>query len=244
MLNIVIPCAGAGSRFIAAGYTAPKPFIKFLDKFMIEHVIDNIAIPEAKYIFIMQQDHLKTYGPEFIDVLKSKSYIKDFETIQIDGLTEGAACTLLKVKALINNTNELLIANSDQMLGSNDIYNSIKFFRKYTLDGGILCFYNRAPKWSYIAMNDRGFITEVAEKQVISNYATCGIYYFNNGKDFVWAAETMIEKNNRFNNEFYIAPVFNYLIPNPQSVYKPFLINEMYGIGTPEDLESYLKYNV
>ena len=48
----------------------------------------------------------------------------------------------------------------------------------------------------------------------------------------------MIEANETYNNEFYIAPSYNYLIKNGKKIL-PFFYNLHYPIGTPEDLLKY-----
>ena len=161
------------------------------------------------------------------------------KVIQIDGITEGAAITVLKAKEFIDNDSHLIIANSDQYIEGdmNRFYYSCE---DSGVDGGILCFRSTHPKWSYAKANDDGNIIEVAEKNPISDMATVGVYYFNKGTDFVKSAEKMIEKNIRTNNEFYVAPVYNEAIEDGLTI-KPFFCDKMWGIGTPEDLETFLK---
>ena len=85
-----------------------------------------------------------------------------------------------------------------------------------------------------------GYVTQVAEKRPISNIATCGIYWYRRGSDFVKYAKQMIDKEIRVNNEFYIAPVYNELISDGKTLV-PFYVHEMWGIGTPEDLKHFLE---
>jgi hypothetical protein len=157
--------------------------------------------------------------------------------IQTFGLTEGAACTTLLAKDFINNSKHLIIANCDQSVewDSNDfMYSMIDS----GVDGGILTFKADETKWSY-AKTENNYVTEVAEKRVISEDATVGIYYWKHGSDYVAAAEQMISKNIRVNNEFYVCPVFNEAILNKKKI-KIFPAKKMWGLGTPEDLEHYL----
>jgi hypothetical protein len=105
----------------------------------------------------------------------------------------------------------------------------------------IFTFHDVHPKWSFVKTNSYGFITEIAEKNPISDIATCGIYWYRRGSDFVSAAERMIKKNIRTNNEFYIAPVYNEMIEDGCKLI-PFFVHKMHGIGTPEDLNTYLNY--
>ena len=110
-----------------------------------------------------------------------------------------------------------------------------------TVDAIVFTFRSLHPKWSFVKVDDFGVVTQVAEKNPISDIATCGIYYYRKGSDFVRFAEKMISEGKRVNNEYYICPVYNELI-DCENVLLPFYVHKMHGIGTPEDLRSYLKY--
>ena len=142
-------------------------------------------------------------------------------------------------KDLINNDDDLLIANSDQII-EYEPENFRTFRSMLDVDAIVFTFNAVHPKWSFVKTNARGFITEVAEKKPISDIATCGIYWYRKGSDFVKYAEQMIEKDVRVNNEFYIAPVYNELIEDGKTLI-PFYVHKMWGIGTPEDLKVYVK---
>ena len=229
-MNILIPMAGLGTRFLNAGYKNPKPLIKFLNKTMIEHVIDSINI-EGKYIFIVQEEHIKKYQ---IDLLLKK-IIKDCTVLSINKQTSGAAETTLFAKKNINNKEQLIIANSDQIVK----WDSKAFISKLNKgDGCIAVFKDTDPKWSFADINN-DLVIRVAEKKQISNNATVGIYGWNFGSDYVKYAEQMIKKNIRTNNEFYVCPVYNEAILDGKKIV-PFSVEQMYGVGTPEDLERFL----
>lgn len=233
-MKVLIPMAGAGSRFEKAGYTFPKPLIDVEGKPMIQAVVDNLNI-EAQHVFIVQKSHYEKYNLQ--QTLNQIS--PDCEIVQVEGITEGAACTTLLAKEYINNGDPLVIANSDQYVkwDSNEFMYSMV---ADSVDGGILSFKSTHPKWSYAKLGDDGFVCEVAEKKPISNIATVGIYYWKKGSDYVRYAEDMIEKNIRVNNEFYVCPVFNQAIEDNKKV-KIFNVEKMWGIGTPEDLQIFLK---
>ena len=236
-MNVLIPMAGAGSRFAEAGYTFPKPLIEVGNKPMIQVVTDNLNI-EAHHIFIVQKEHYQKYNLETVlKLIKPNCSI-----VQVEGVTEGAACTTLLAKKLINNDNPLVIANSDQFVEWNA--NEVMYaFSTEGIDGGILTFQSTHPKWSYAKKNDSGFVSEVAEKKPISTNATVGIYYYKKGSDYVKCAEEMIEKNIRTNNEFYVCPVYNQLIEKGGKV-RTKDIRKMWGLGTPEDLNNFMNnYN-
>lgn len=231
-LNIVVPMAGAGSRFEKAGYVFPKPLIEVNGKPMIQVVVDNINI-DAHYIFIVQKAHAEKYNlHQTLNLIAPGCDI-----IEINGITEGAACTVLLAEKLIDNDNHLLLANSDQFVEWNSgdfMYRSVAS----GVDGNILTFKSTHPKWSYAKIID-GFVTEVAEKQPISDNATVGIYYWKKGADFVKYAKQMIGKNIRTNNEFYVCPVYNQAIFDGKKVVVT-QVDRMWGIGTPEDLTTFL----
>ena len=233
-LNVLIPMAGAGSRFAQAGYTFPKPLIEVHGKPMIQVVVDNLNM-EANYIFIVQQEHYDKYNLKYVLNLIAPNC----KIVCVSGLTEGAACTTLLAREHIDNDNPLVIANSDQFIewDSNEVMYS---FSADEIDGGILTFESSHPKWSYARLHQTlGYVVEVAEKKVISNHATVGVYYWKHGSDYVKYADQMIEKNIRVNNEFYVCPVFNEAIQDGKKI-KSKDIRKMWGIGTPEDLNYFL----
>lgn len=238
MINIVIPMAGAGSRFAKAGYKKPKPFIDVLGKPMICHVLDNLDMPYAKFILLARKEHYDN-EPETIQWIKNNYNV---EFVLIDKLTEGAACTVLHAHRLINNDVPLLIANSDQIVDMN-ITDYINDSNARNLDGSVLCFQDDDTKWSYAKIDDNGYIVEIKEKVVISEHATVGIYYFAKGKIFVENAIDMFVRNERVNNEFYVAPVYNYAIDKGGKfgIYS-IDVNQMHGTGTPEDLDKYIEF--
>lgn len=233
-MNVLIPMAGAGSRFQQAGYTFPKPLIDVKGKPMIQVVVDNLNI-DANYIFVVQKEHRAKYN---LDTLLNL-ITPGCKIVEVDGLTEGAACTTLLAKEYINNDEPLIMANSDQFVE----WDSNEFMYKMIeqkVDGGIVTFKATHPKWSFAKVNEYGYVTEVAEKNPISDIATVGIYYWAKGSDYVKYAEQMISKNIRTNNEFYVCPVFNEAVGDQKKI-KTFNIDRMWGIGTPEDLNYFLE---
>ena len=233
-LNILIPMAGAGSRFQQAGYTFPKPLIEVNGKPMIQVVVDNLNI-DANYIYVVQKSHREKYNLDTMLNLITPGC----KIIEVNELTEGAACTALLAKDYINSDSPLFFANSDQFVE----WDSNEFMYKMQesdCDGGIVTFKATHPKWSFASIDDNGFVTEVAEKNPISDNATVGFYYWKHGSDFVKYAEQMIERNIRVNNEFYVCPVYNQAIEDCKKI-RIFESGKMWGLGTPEDLNFYLE---
>jgi len=238
MINVVIPMAGECKRFTDAGFSIPKPFIDICGTSMIERVIRNLALNNARYILIARDEHYSSQKSICLS-LKTK-YNCSF--INIDRLTEGAAVSVLLACWNINNDEPLLIANCDQIVNMK-VQDFVDDCHKRNLDGSILTFPANHTKWSYAKINDNGYVTEVREKEVISNHATVGLYYFIKGSYFINSAIQMIAYNDRVNNEFYTAPVYNYVVKQGLKIgIYDILESQMHGTGTPEDFREYINY--
>jgi dTDP-glucose pyrophosphorylase len=229
-LNVIIPMAGLGSRFSNEGYSLPKHLIPVIDKPMIHSVIENLNL-DSNWIFIIRND-LDNKVKELLKQLKPDSKI-----IEISEVTDGPARTALLAKQYITE-DPLIITNCDQMIHDFDYNKLLEFSDINNLDGVLGAFISNSDKNSYVKLNDDGYVIDVKEKIVISNIATNGLHFWKNGLDFVSSAEEMIESKEMYNNEFYIAPSYNYLIKKGKRVL-PFFYNLHFPIGTPNDLKIY-----
>ena len=239
MINIVLPIAGRGSRFAEEGFKLPKPLILVHGKPMIEIVVNNIRPNcEHRFIFVALKEHLDHLGmKETLNRIAAGCII-----VPVTEVTEGAACTVLLARDFINNNDQLMMANSDQWVDI-DINDYLSIMDDKEVDGLIMTMWADDPKWSFVGFNKDGVVNNVVEKEVISNEATVGIYNFQKGSDFVNAADKMIEKDLRVNNEFYVAPAYNEMINNSSKI-KIFNVGKeydgMYGMGIPSDLEKFI----
>jgi HAD superfamily hydrolase (TIGR01509 family) len=243
-VNIVIPMAGNGSRFVQAGYKDPKPFIPVFGSPMISWVVRNLGI-DATYTFIIRKEFEQTYDA----AVYLKKLVPGCNVVSVDQTTEGAACTVLLARQYIDNADPIIIINSDQHIEFEGCDNAFRLAFDFlydpaqrTFDGTISTFDGeRHPKWSYAKIDESGSVCEVREKDPFSPHATTGLYMWRHGSDFVKYAEQMIAKNIRVNNEFYVVPVFNEAIASG----KTFSIcpcKRMWGIGVPEDLDHFLAH--
>lgn len=239
MINIVVPMAGRGSRFQKEGYELPKPLIPVHGVPMVKLVIDNLRPKqEHHFVFLCLREHEAQHS--ISNVLRS--FAPGCEVIFVDSVTEGAACTVLLAKHIIDCDDELMIANSDQWVDI-DIDDYLGELHSRNYDGLIMTMKADDPKWSYVEFTKEKLVGRVVEKVVVSDEATVGIYNYLHGSDFVEAAEIMIAKNLRVNNEFYVAPAYNEMIAfgkrvgiyNVGSEY-----NGMHGLGIPSDLDKFL----
>lgn len=242
-LNIVIPMAGRGSRFADAGYTDPKPLINVSGKPMIQVVVENLRPSrDHRFIFICQREHVEQYDL----VNRLQAIAPGSICVPIDGITEGAACTVLLAEDYINNDDPMVIANSDQWVdASMDDY--LQAWDAADTDGFIMTMTSNLDKWSYIQYSPEGDIQGVVEKVPVSDQATVGIYNFKHGSDYCKYAHQMIAEDNRSKGEFYVAPVYDYLLKEGKTIGTWSIGSDqdgMYGLGTPQDLDYFLSHPI
>jgi len=231
-LNIIVPMAGLGSRFPRSQYPT-KPLIDIMGKPMIIRAVESLNL-KGKHYFIIRKDKDTKQIKQQIETLV------DCEFVLIDHITEGPAITALLCEQYINNDEELVIANCDQIME----WNSELFLHNARLyDGCVVTYYSNTSKNSYARLNKQGQVIEIKEKEVISNVSLNGVHYWKHGSYFVSSAKDMIDANDRApNNEFYVAPTYNYMIKQGLNVGIFHIPNEQHNaVGTPEDLELYLK---
>jgi NDP-sugar pyrophosphorylase family protein len=237
-LQIVIPMAGLGSRFANAGYDKPKPFIDVDGATMIERVLGNLQIPDVRFILLARQEHIDAEA-EIVRKLLARG---DVEIVPVSKVTEGAACTIALARPILDPNAPMLIANCDQIIDF-ECRDYIQDAVNRDLAGSILVFHDKDcdTKWSFAKLGPDGLVTEVQEKKAISELATVGLYYFAKAKFFLNSLLDMIARNERVNNEFYVCPVYNYLIAEKKAI-GVFEVgaDAMHGIGTPKDLDIYL----
>jgi dTDP-glucose pyrophosphorylase len=233
-MQILIPMAGAGSRFSNAGFSHPKPFIEFCGKTMIEHVMENLGL-ENDFIIVINRDHYKNYH-NIISRITNK--VSGFDAVLVDKVTRGAAETCLLATDKMDMKAPLMIANCDQIMEWKP-YDFRSWFLASGLDGAICTFNSQSNKNSYAELDENGLVIRTAEKQVISPYATTGVYVWKQAENFVSAAEEMIVQGQKTNNEFYVCPVYNLNIEHGEKI-GLYHIKNHWPIGTPPDLVDYL----
>lgn len=222
--------AGLGSRFSTQGYENPKPLIEFLGKPMVQHVVEHIGLMHLEHIFLCQKSHVEKFKLHEL----FSSFMPKYQIVEIDGITEGAACSVLLAEHVMNDQDDFMIVNSDQLTYWDK---DVDYLKSIAAAGLIFCFKGEGPKWSYAKLDENGKVDQVAEKKQISDHATSGMYYWRRWSDFRSATQAMIAANDRVNNEFYVAPVYNYALD------KGIVIKYVDGVdqvGTPEELNEYL----
>lgn len=237
MVNVVIPMAGAGSRFVNAGYTTPKFLLKVDGIPVINKAMWGFNIG-GRYIYIVQKSHSEQYNLK--ELLSSITPNLEVVLIEVDEVTEGAAASALLAKEYIDNDEMLLICDSDGIVEWDPIKFLVEVGETRHLEGAIVTFSGEGDRWSYVEVDKNDLVSKVSEKEQISDEACAGIYYWKEGSNFVKYAEEMISNNERVNGEFYIAPVYNNAIADRKSV-GTYKVDKFTCLGTPEDYEKYIE---
>jgi len=238
-MNFVIPMAGEGKRFKDTGIKKPKFMIKYKEKMLFDWAMESLPIDLVhKIYFICLKQHESDFSvKEFIKSHMGKiSKNIDFEVILIDKKTRGQAESVLAAKQNINNKRSLLIFNIDSYFKSSRLKSNLKSLRNRNVDGLMGVCYSNNPVLSFVKKSDKGFVTKIKEKEVISDLASTGLYVFTKGSDFIKNTEYMINKDVRIKNEFYISEIYNIMIKKE----KKFIIDtseEFMDLGTPENLK-------
>jgi dTDP-glucose pyrophosphorylase len=242
-VQLLIPMAGLGSRFVSKGYSVPKPLLPIGRFRMIQVVLDNLLSSHVECVTLIISRQIAD-SCNFEELLKDYDLL--FEIIQIDEITQGPASTCSLSRNNLNMDLPLVIANSDQFLDIDIKHEYTKWFES-DADGVIWAMEDSSNKWSYVKTDLNGHATEVREKEVISNLATCGVYAFSKANDFFDSYDEMVSKDDRTNGEFYVAPTYNYLIDKGKKILVRNLgatSNIMHGLGVPDDYEKFISSTV
>lgn len=226
-LNVLIPMAGDGKRFELAGYVKPKPFIEVKGKKMIEIVMENITPSDVNKIILITRKHHNCK-----EELISTEKLNLLELIELDSPTEGSLQTILHAEEYIKDC-ELILANCDQKI----IFDVNEFVDKCrNFDGGLITFNSANPHHSYVCVDSSDIITTIIEKEVISNIAVAGVYYFKNASDFIKASKKIIDSNIRQKGEFYVSSALKLMIEDGIKL-KAYDAQSIM-LGTPEELKN------
>ena len=230
--NVILPIAGKAQNFIDAGFTMPKSLIMAKDKHIIDWSMSSIDTTDCNLIFVVRLEHVYDYGID--EILKSK-FGDDVKICIVDGETRGALETCLKAQEYIDEDLPLYIYTPD-----------VYFQPAFKLneppedcDGFLLTFLANSPDHSYCKIDSNGFVTRVAEKQVISRYANVGLYYFKTGYTFLSYAEYVL-RNNPKDKDFYIAPLYNHMIEDNKKVIT-IETEKMHVLGDVDSFEFFRK---
>lgn len=227
--------AGAGTRFAEAGFRNPKPLIDVMGKTMIQRVVENLDLPYARHIFIVQKKHRIEFE---LDKLLKNICDTPCDIVETENLLPGALYSVLKASKILVSDDEMLIANSDQLVITKPSH-MIDELRELSADGGFMTFRTSGKSWSYALTSSEGRVEKVAEKEEISNNATIGVYYWKSSRYFLECAQRFLNKKITTNGEYYVSPVYNEAIADGKTVIAIPSLRHV-SLGTPELLQLYL----
>lgn len=234
--NLLLPIAGAAKRFADVGYTMPKPLIMANNKHIIDWSMESVKLDECNITFVVRAEHVYNFS---IDEILRQKFGEDINIVVLDRMTRGSVETCLKAKEFIDNDMPLVIYTPDVYFQNQLDPASID----PDLDGFVLTFKANSPAHSYVKLDEEGFATKTAEKEVISQDAAVGVYHYKTGKMFIKYAEQLINKNITVKNEFYLCPMYNLMIQDGLKI-KTRSAEKMHVLGTPAELEFFTNYVV
>ena len=238
-LHIIMPMAGEGSRFMNNGWSTPKPLINLNNKPLFMHAIDSINIENIpiKYSFIVRKEHIAKYN---IDNT-IKAYLPNANIFFVEKTTRGAVETCMIAESAIDNDDAILVLDCDLHFNSISFNNIIKSVIEgdTTISGALVSFNSNDPKYSYAEIDNNNIVIRTAEKEVISNNALCGAYFFSNGSEFKSISKQLINEANFKKSEFYVSLLYNYILRNNSKVVLT-VMDEYHSYGTPDELKQYM----
>lgn len=235
-MNFVIPMAGHGARFIQAGYQLPKMLLKAHGKTLLEWSLNSLPLQLANVVIFVG---LKEHNDNFSLQQKIQELYPNINSrfIFLEQVTRGQAETTYLALEHCNYDEPLVIFNIDTFFQSSTLANNLL---KPDIDGVLGAFYSTENRFSFAALNaNNQYVTDVREKEVISENALTGLYTFKNVHDFVDTYNYHVGNNLTVKGEYYIAPMYNYLI----ALGRKYIIDHAdkhYILGTPAEYTDFL----
>lgn len=221
MLNILVLAAEGISDPMDTAY--PTILAEFNNKTLLQHWLDQAQNLGAKLHLAVSLDDSKKF--------KLRALIENnnlpISLHQISGRTAGATCTALLSTSNVDVEDSLLILNGNEFL-SFEFASVIGSFELAGASAGVVYFDSVHPRYSYVRIDESGFVAEAAEKTPISRNATAGFYWFKQSRIFKVAAENQIIKRAHVDNHYYICPLMNELILLGEKVSAMRINNEDY----------------
>lgn len=236
-----MPMAGEGSRFLKEGWTTPKPLIELNGQPLFKHAISSVTDKDIqmKYSFIVRQEHIDKYQ---IDK-GIRSFLPEANLFSVVKTTRGAVETCLIAENVIADDDAVIVMDCDLEFRSKKFMEIIKQILNKPIEeatgGALVSFESNEPRYSYAALGEDGFVARTAEKEVISNHALCGAYFFASGRRFKQIAHLLLAEPAFTKPEYYVSLLFNYLLKDGEKVWLAPM-EEYYSYGTPEELKRYL----
>lgn len=231
-MNILILAAGLGTKFEGT-HSDHKTLIPVNGQPMLIKAIKSLEMDKDEgnnFIFLIPSDTdiVSQLEPEI-----RKAFPTNCRVVVVNDPTEGPADTAIKASDYINTDEELLIVNSHQILYWSDAQRDNIFDTLRDFDAGVITVKSDDPSHCYIDL-DSG---QLVEKEVVSDQALIGLYWWKQGADFVSSTKLMMQSGLRSNGEYALGLVYNSF--SGLAGYYEVEDSIIKFIRTPEELESY-----
>lgn len=222
-MNIVL-LASRGNEEVNSKFP-PNLLLEWQGKLLLEHILERINfIGEFKIIFVIDSQDLVNFK---MDKVIRISTNHSTSIAVASSVTRGALCSFMLAIDYLNLDDELLILNCNELLNI-DFQEMVDKFHSVNADAGTVIFDSIKPLYSYVKLDNHMNVLHASEKNPISRNATAGFYWYKSTKNFLECAEDSILKNDAFNGNFYVCPVFNQLILRSQKVHAIKISNSLY----------------
>jgi dTDP-glucose pyrophosphorylase len=238
----LIPMAGAGQRYVEAGYSLPKPLILVAGVPMVVRAAESLP-PADSWVFVCRAEHVRE-GP--LEALLTSRF-SPASVMTLDRLTEGQAVTCLLAARVLDPEDFLTIGACDNGM----TYDAAAPERLWSVGAhAIVWTFRRNPAvlqnpamYGWVAVDDEGRVRRVSCKVPISDrpledHAVVGAFSFRRVSDFVRAAERTIALDRRVNGEFYMDTVIDQAVQDGLDV-RVLEVDRYVCWGTPADLDTY-----
>ncbi len=235
MMTIVFLMSGSSQAFEEAGFQYPKNLIEIAGQPLVQRVIEGVSEidgAETRVVCLVPKaENRKFHTGQVIQLIRPGTIVEE-----VNGATGGALCTALLASHHIEEKSPVIIINGDILI-EYSLRSVLADFKARNLDGGLVCFNDVHPRWSFVKLGENGLAIEVAEKRPISNLATTGLNYFARGSDFLAAAAQSLMKDAHVDGLFYMTPIYNEMILQGKRVGAHWIPKAKYfSFKAPQDL--------
>lgn len=231
-IHLIMPMGGGGTRFGNHGFNVPKPLINIQGKpffyWAVKSVIKYVDVEDI--IFVVLKEHIEKYSIDKV----IKEYFPKGKIQVIPQVLNGAVLTCCEGVKAVNDNLPIVFNDCDHAFVCNEFYEYCKEAKFDEVDGALLTFESDSPAFSYVIFDDNGNVTGTIEKQVASNEAICGAYYFKNREVFETAVEKYLVECSY--KEFFVSGVYNEMGKRGDRI-RTFKIDEHITFGTPDEYD-------
>jgi hypothetical protein len=184
--------------------------------------------------FIVLQEHINEFKIDEV----IKKYFPDAKIVVIPQILKGAVLTCVEGIKEINDNLPIIFNDCDHIFRCQSFFDYCNNGAFEDIDGALLSFKSNDPKFSFLKLNDDGYVTGTVEKVVVSDKAICGAYYFKNKDLFLEMVEKYLVKCNYA--EYFVSGVYNIMAENDKKIVN-FTVDSHTPFGTPEEYEAATK---